>query len=113
MDVGSGVSVTSISVGILVVLVIYVMGMSSGFLVEAMNWQLGTTRQMSSVSKLIMLMFPQFGNYDPVPAIERGKIVEFSVMGKCLFYMLFIKGGVAALVGYLLFRFREMARVIV
>ena len=103
----------SFSVGILVVLVIYVMGMSSGFLVEAMNWQLGTARQMSSVSKLIILMFPQFGNYDPVPAIERGKIVEFSVMGKCLFYMLFIKGGVAAFVGYLLFRFREMARVIV
>jgi len=103
----------SFPVGILVVLVIYVMGMSSGFLVEAMNWQLGTARQMSGVSKLIMLMFPQFGNYDPVPAIERGKLVEFSVMGRCLFYMLFIKGGVAAFVGYLLFRFREMARVIV
>jgi len=58
-------------------------------------------------------MFPQFGNYDPIPAIERGKLVEFSVMGRCLFYMLFIKGGVASFVGYLLFRFREMARVIV
>jgi hypothetical protein len=103
----------SFPVGILVVLVIYVMGMSSGFLVEAMNWQLGTARQMTIVSKLIMWMFPQFGNYDPVPAIERGKLVEFSVMGRCLFYMLFIKGGVAAFVGYLLFRFREMARVIV
>jgi len=87
--------------------------MSSGFLVEAINWQLGTARQMTSVSKLILLLFPQFSNYDPVPYIERGKMVEFSVLGNCLFYMLFIKGGMAAFVGYLLFRFREMARVIV
>ncbi len=103
----------SFPVGILVVLVVYVMGMSSGFLVEAINWQLGTARRMSSVSRLIMLLFPQFSNYDPVPYIERGKIVEFAVMGKCLLYMLIFKGGVAAFVGYLLFRFREMARVIV
>ena len=103
----------SFPVGILLVLTVYILGLSSEFLVEAMNWQLATTREMTSVSKVIMLMFPQFGTYDPVPEIEKGKIIELAVMGKCLLYMLVIKGGVAAFVGYLLFRFREMARVIV
>jgi hypothetical protein len=103
----------SLPVGLLLVLMVFIMGLSSGFLVEAINWQLATTREMTSVSKIIMLMFPQFGTYDPVPLIERGKMVEYSILGKCLFIMLFIKGGVAVFVGYLLFRFRELARVIV
>lgn len=103
----------SFPVGILVVMVIYVLGMSSGFIIEAINWQLDRVYKMTSISKLILLLFPQFGNYDPVSAIERGKLVECSVMSRCLVTMVWFKGGIAAFVGYLLYRFREMARVIV
>lgn len=103
----------SFPVGILVVLVIYLLGLSSGFLVEAINWQISVAHKMSSASKLVVLLFPQFSAYDPVPAVERGKIVEYAVMGRCLIIMVLLKGGMAGFVGYILYRFREMARVIV
>ncbi|MBN1845484.1 MAG: ABC transporter permease [Sedimentisphaerales bacterium] len=102
----------SYPVAILVVLVIYILGLSSNFLADAINWQLATVRETTTASRLLLLVFPQFAAYDPVPQIEKGRFVEWALLGKALAFMVVIKGGLIALVGYLLFKFRELARVI-
>lgn len=101
----------SFPVAVLSVLVIYVMGLCSGFLTDAMKWETG--QMLRSFSSVVISIFPEISTYDPVPQIEKGRLVSNQLLLNCAVFMVLLKGGVIALFGYLIFKFRELARVIV
>ncbi|MBN1436696.1 MAG: ABC transporter permease [Sedimentisphaerales bacterium] len=101
----------SMPVAVLLVSVIYVVGLASGFILEAVGFQ-GSVGYMT-VMHIFLTFFPKLAAYDPVRALETGRIVELGLIGTSFVFLLLLQGGFVALVGYLIFRFRELARVIV
>jgi hypothetical protein len=101
----------SFPVAVLLVLVVYVTGLGSEFISDALIWDAGRT--LRTVLTPIVSVFPKFATYDPVPQIEKGKMVSWQLLWECLFFMVLLKGGAVALFGYLVFKFRELARIIV
>jgi len=101
----------SFPVAALFVMVIYVLGISGDFIAESMKYE-GTPFQMS-ISSVLLSFLPNFATYDPVPQIETGKLVALQKLGECGLFLILVKGGIVALFGYLVFKFRELARVIV
>ena len=101
----------SFPVAVLLVLVMYFLGLASVFIEDAVNYE--TSAGQASLIRLLMPLFPKLAIYDPVPFIEKGRLVSGRMINSALLNLLLIKGGVAALVGYLIFKFRELARVVV
>jgi len=101
----------SFPVAVLLVLAIFVFGISSNFLIAAMDWE--ESKPLAAFGKAIIVLLPKFASYDGVPQIERGRFVSYDMLAQCAFFMILIKGSLFALFGYLVFKFRELARVIV
>lgn len=101
----------SFPVAVLVVLVTYVLGLSSEFILESLNYDTGKLQALLIES--IMHIFPKLAAYDPVDTIEKGQLVPYNTVTSALLWLLLVKGGIVGLVGYLIFKFRELARVIV
>jgi len=101
----------SFPVAILLVIVVYVMGLSSSFILDAVKWETPAAQQ--SFIQAIMRIWPNLSAYDPVVEIEKGRLVPWRMLIIASTLMLALKGGVIALIGYLVFKFRELARVIV
>ena len=101
----------SFPVGVLLVMVIYTMGLATGFISDAVRWE--TSGPHADFIRLVMALFPNFSAYDPVPQIEKGRIGPWQMLVNASLSMLLLKGGIAAAIGYLIFKFRELARVIV
>lgn len=122
----------SFPVAVLVVLVLYVIGISSNFIGDAMQWE--APELYGQIINFIMSILPSFAAYDPIPLIEKGRAVPLNILEdlfvalqyfidnqpipdsiqqtvllfKDILVMTFV-----AFFGYLIFRFRELARVIV
>ena len=101
----------SFPVAVLVLMIVFVFGLSSNFILDAVKWSAGGALQ--AFAKGILFVLPEFAAYDPVPDIEKGRIVSGRLLFNASFFMLGIKGALAALFGYAVFRIRELARVIV
>jgi len=101
----------SFPVAVLVLLIIFVFGLSSNFILDAVKWSAGDL--LRTFARAIVLVLPEFAAYDPVPQIEKGRIVSDQLLFNASVFMLGIKGSLAALFGYAVFRIRELARVIV
>ncbi|MBN1763885.1 MAG: ABC transporter permease [Sedimentisphaerales bacterium] len=100
----------SFPVAVLLVLVVYVLGLCSTFVDSALTWAAGET--LRTTMNFILKIFPKYSLYDPVPKIDKGLIVPYGMLLSCLGYMVLIKGGLVSLFGYVVFKFRELARVI-
>ena len=98
-------------VALLCVLIVFVLAAASGFIGDAIQFEAGAVQQI--VYNGLMALIPKFAEYDPVPHIEKGKLVGWPLLGQCALYMMLCKAGILALFGYMIFRFRELARVIV
>ena len=68
----------SFPVAVLVVLVIYVLGLSSEFVLEAISYE--TNQVQANIIRLVMPIFPKLARYDPVAMIEKG---AFGVLWHC------------------------------
>ncbi|MCP4708104.1 MAG: ABC transporter permease [Planctomycetes bacterium] len=101
----------SYPVAVLTGLVFFFIGMCSNFITISVQYELGS--KVLGPAKILMAILPQLAAYDPIPSIERGRLVESQMLGSCLLVLLLLKGGVIGLIGYLVFKFRELARVIV
>jgi len=101
----------SFPVAVLVVLVVFVLGLSSDFLAGAMKWE--ATRVLAAITKAMIAPLPKFAAYDPLPQFEKGRMVSYDMLAKCGLYMIVLKAGIVGFFGYLVFKFRELARVIV
>jgi hypothetical protein len=122
----------SFPVAVLVIMVAYVLGVSSNFILDAMKWNSGPIhRQFVS---MVMCLQPSFSGYDPIGIIEKGRIISFGMTGDLfstsgpvlqapstkkmlidgvVLVKDFVLFSFIGLFGYLLFKFRELARVIV
>ncbi len=58
-------------------------------------------------------LIPSFAEYNPTPLLADGRLVSWSLLGRASLWIGLIWTGLMAVVGYLLFRAREIARVIV
>jgi len=101
----------SFPVAVLLVLIVFILGVASSFIAEVLKYEGGQIQKILIYP--IMSLIPKFSAYDPIPQIERGKLVPWKLLGQCGLYMILIKGSILALFGYLMFKFRELARVIV
>lgn len=101
----------SFPVAVLFALVVYLLGLSSGFVLDAVRWEASGPQEL--LISYTMLLFPQFSAYDPVGYIEKGRIVSYGLLADCALWLVCIKGGILAVFGYVVFRMRELARVIV
>jgi len=122
----------SFPVAVLLVLVIYVLGLSSNFIADAITYE--TSDAVSMFITIIMKFLPSFSSWDPVPMIEKGRLVSVNLGGSLLNALdLFLQGekitpdiwdnllllkdlligAIAGSFGYVVFRFRELARVVV
>lgn len=117
-------------VAVLCGLVFFVFGLMSNFIADAVSSEGGQV--LNAISQLILFFMPSYAAYDPIPLIEKGRqVVTLSQIGAML--KMFLEGrslaaesmqqllilkdtlvvSAAGLGGYLIFRFRELARVIV
>jgi hypothetical protein len=55
------------------------------------------------------LLFPNFNKFDVVPNLSEGMIVSMGTVFSCFFWLVFVRGGVLALTGWLIFKRRELA----
>ena len=101
----------SFPVAVLSVLFTFILGVSSSFITDSTKWQ--TADLHADAVNAVMSLIPKFSLYDPVPELEIGRIVSTERIAQCILFLLIVKGTLVALVGYLIFRFRELARVIV
>jgi len=101
----------SFPVAVLLVLVIYFLGLASDFILESINFETAPTH--AAAVRVFMIFFPKLASYDPIGLIEKGRLVSFALVRDGLFSLLLIKGGIAAFIGYLIFKFRELGRVVV
>jgi hypothetical protein len=122
----------SFPVAVLLVLVVYVLGLSSSFIASAITYETSVTVNMFIT--VIMKFLPSFSSWDPVPMIEKGRLVSVNLGGSLLdaldLYLqgekittevwnnlLLLKdmliGAIAGFIGYIVFRFRELARIVV
>ncbi|KPK77041.1 MAG: hypothetical protein AMJ79_04610 [Phycisphaerae bacterium SM23_30] len=101
----------SFPVAVLTGLVIFTIGLCSNFILSSIRFEFGA--KWFNFSNLAMFFFPRFAAYDPIPQIEKGRLVSYQVLGSCLLILILIKGGIVGFAGYLIFKFRELARVIV
>jgi hypothetical protein len=101
----------SYPVAVLVMMVIYVLGLSNDFIMGAMRWEAQVMQ--AEITRYVMYVMPRFSIYDPVGAIEKGRLVSWNLVGDGGLELVILKGGLAAGFGYLVFRLRELARIIV
>ncbi len=100
----------SFPVAVLTALVIFMIGLCSYFILSSIRFEYGS--KWVSFGNIAMMFLPKLAAYDPVPEIEKGRLVSKQMLGSCLLILILIKGGIISFIGYLIFRFRELARVI-
>jgi len=101
----------SMPVAILLSLVVYFLGLASNFILEAVQYD--TNELQANLISIAIRLFPNLAAADPTALIEKGRMVRSSLLTEAALYLLLLKGGLAGALGYLIFRFRELARVIV
>jgi len=58
-------------------------------------------------------LLPQFDKYNPTKFIVPAKLVNWSLLAQCVFFMVCIKALLALILGLIIFRYREIARITV
>ena len=104
-------SCLSFPVAVLVVSVIYLLGIASTFILDAVNND--SIESIATLIRNIMIAIPHFATYDPSAFLEKGRMIDYSLIGKCMLVLLLIKGGILSVIGYIIFRYKELARVVV
>lgn len=65
------------------------------------------------IGETFVYLIPSFSRYNPVPRIADGRHVPYELVGQALFRVGVIWGGICAVVAWIIFRKRELARVTV
>ncbi len=125
----------SFPVATLILIVTFVLGLASNFILDAISWEADSVIHEKLI-RYVMFFVPNYISYDPVPDIEKGRqVIGLSqiwfdintfmadwkkpmpikwndLIGVLILKDLFVTT-VVSIFGYLSFRFRELARVIV
>ncbi len=68
---------------------------------------------LKGIGSVFMLMIPSFGDLDPVPMVSDGRVVPGEMLWDAVWKVGLLWTGLAGVIGWQIFRRRELARVIV
>ena len=60
-----------------------------------------------------MLLTPDFSGFNPIPLINDGLLVSWTMLARAVLWVGVISTGLVGVIGYALFRRKELAQVIV
>jgi hypothetical protein len=107
-------SFLSFPVAMLFCLVIFVTSNFSGFVLESFGYMSeGVHLVYSYTLKWVIWLLPQFDKFNPTKYLVPGRLLSWWLVGKVAAVMVCVKAFLMLLLGLLIFRFREIARVIV
>lgn len=109
-------SFLSFPVAILLCLVVFSTGSISGFIINSFETTLGETLSgiyAYTVIPFIMKALPQFDKFEPAKFLVPARLISWSLCAKAAGLMVCIKSVFLFILSLLIFRFREVAKVIV
>lgn len=107
-------SYLSFPVAILFCLVIFFTASFSGFVNDSFSLLSHNVGVFYSYTiQWIVGLLPQFDKFNPTTFIVPARLVNWSLLAKCALFMVCIKAFLALILGLLIFRYREIARIAV
>jgi len=104
----------SFPVAILLCLVVFFTATVSGFCLESFDF-LGENLSWvySYTIRPVILLLPQFDKFNPTKSLVSARLLSWSLLAKVAGLMICIKAVLLLLLAFLIFRFREIARIII
>jgi len=107
-------SFLSFPVAILFCFVIFFTASFSGFVLESFTFLSKDVGAVYSYSiKWIIQLLPQFDKYNPTKFMVPARLISWSLLAKCAFFMVCIKAFLALIFSLIIFSYREIAKITV
>ncbi len=107
-------SFLSFPVAILFCLVFFLTANFGGFVIESLDYVGGNLSSVYAYTlKPILRVLPQFDESNPSKFLVPGRLLNWSLVGRTVGYMVCIKALLLLLLGLLIFSYREIAKIIV
>jgi len=107
-------SFLSFPVAVLFCLVLFFTASFSGFVIESFDYLSANVGAVYSYTlKWAIRLLPQFDKYNPTTFIVPARLLSWSVLAECAFFIVCIKAFSLFVLGLLIFAYREIARIIV
>jgi hypothetical protein len=104
----------SFPVAILVCLVLFATVSVSGFVIDSFDSLSSNLSIIYSYSiKWMIRLLPQFDKFNPTSFIVPARLLSWSVLAQCLVYMVFIKSFLLLILSFIIFGYREIAKIII
>ncbi|MBN2182821.1 MAG: hypothetical protein JW715_12995 [Sedimentisphaerales bacterium] len=104
----------SFPVAILMCLVLFSTAAISGFVIESFDSLSSDLNIFYSYSIKWMIRFlPQFDKFSPTEFIVSARLLSWSILARCAVSMVFIKSFILLALSFIIFRYREIAKIIV
>lgn len=104
----------SFPVAILVCLVLFVTASGSGFVLESFDYLSQNVGIVYSLTlKWMIRILPEFDKYDPTKFLVPARLLSWKFLGQCILFMVFIKALLLLVLGFVIFTYREIAKIIV
>jgi hypothetical protein len=107
-------SFLSFPVAILFCLAIFFTGTVSGFIIDSFGYMSQNTSQIYAytVQEIVQLL-PQFDKYNPTKFLVPARLMTWGFLGQVTLVLVLLKATLLLLLGLLIFRYRELAKVVV
>ena len=107
-------SFLSFPVAVLFCLVLFFTASFSGFVIESFDYLSASVGAVYSYTlKWAIRLLPQFDKYNPTLFMVPARLLSWSVLAECAFFIICIKAFLLFVLGLLIFGYREIARIIV
>ena len=104
----------SFPVAILFCLVLFFTASFSGFVIESFDYLSENVGAIYSYTiKWAIRLLPQFDKFNPTKFLVPAKLLNWSLLAKCAFFMVCIKAFLMLVVALVIFSYREIARITV
>lgn len=104
----------SFPVAILLCLVLFVTASFSAFFLDSFNFLNQNVGIFYSLTlKWMIRILPEFDKYNPSKFLISARLVSWTFLGQCIFFMVCIKSLLLLALAFLIFTYREIAKIIV
>ncbi|MBN1975004.1 MAG: ABC transporter permease [Sedimentisphaerales bacterium] len=104
----------SFPVAILLCLVLFVTASFSGFVLESFDFLSRNVGILYTYTlKWIVQILPEFDKYNPTKFLVPARLLSWSFVGQCILFMVCIKSFLLLVLAFLIFTYREIAKIVV
>lgn len=104
----------SFPVAILVCLVLFFTSCFSGFVVDSFKFLSSNVSLFYNYTiKWMIMLLPQFDKFNPTKFLVPGRLLSWTLLGKCAFFMVCVKAFLLFIVALIIFSYREIAKIII